>query len=324
MHFDHDIYYGKIIKGDLHGAINYVKQFPEHASLYDRFMDVFENERYITSDLDPELNDILLAYYRYYRDVFYLRMEKEQAENLLRDRLAALLDMGRDTELGNLEQNVFAGLFQSHGLHFLGGKTGGYYGPYIWRSTETVTYEVELPHGVQTYAVKLLDGFLARSWIDFLSFGEIGTGGWTDGDGFINCVKSAWDFESEHFQVSLLKHEAQHVADLAKYQDLSSETLEYLAKLVELIYSRERNLLPGFAKEADPSDAANGHALAAYRITHGFAAALGMTAIDPTSIPISTIQTIAKQLFDESERALLQERKHADPRDHSTRPDPNQ
>ncbi len=31
MHFDCDIYYGSIIKGDLRRAIAYVKQFPEKA-----------------------------------------------------------------------------------------------------------------------------------------------------------------------------------------------------------------------------------------------------------------------------------------------------
>lgn len=306
MHFDHDIYYGNIIKGDLHGAIDYVKQFPEQTDLYNRYLDVFVKEHDITYEISPELNDIMLAYQQYYRDVFYLRIGKECSADLLSVRLATLLGVD-GVVLCDLEQNDLPALFQCHGLHFLGGKTGGYYGPYIWRRTETVSNNVELPDGVQTYAVKLLDGFLARSWIDYLSFGEIGTGGWTDGDGYINCVKSAWDLESEHFRVSLLKHEAQHAADLAKYQHLSSETLEYRAKLVELIYSGERNLLHGFVQEAAPSDPSNGHAMAAYRITQDFAAALGVTVIDPASIPISTTQTIAKQLFDESERALLQE-----------------
>ncbi len=169
------------------------------------------------------------------------------------------------------------------------------------RTTETVSYDVELPDSIQNYSVKLLDGFVMRSWIDYLSFGEIGTSGWANGDGFIHCVKSAWDFESESFRVSLLKHEAQHAKDLEMDKDMSSENLEYRAKLVELIYSKERNLLRKFAGEADDSHKDNGHAMAAYRIMSGFADALGVDHIIPSSIPVDQIQTVARMLFQNSQ-----------------------
>lgn len=299
MVYDSSIYYGCIVKGDLHGAMSYVRQFPERSALYERFMNRFAHERRITYEADAELERILTAYQQYYRDVFYLRMDRKQAENRLRDRLAQALGIHEDgTELCDIEQNQLVEMFRSHGLHFLGGKSSGYYGPYVWRTTETVSYDVELPDGVQTYSVKLLDGFLTRSWIDYLSFGEIGSGGWTDGDGCINCVKSAWDLESESFRVSLLKHEAQHARDLAMDREMSSEELEYRAKLVELIYSSERNLLKAFAREADASDPTNGHAMAAHRIMKGFADALGVEKLDPDAIPLGQIQTVARELFD--------------------------
>lgn len=300
-HFDCDIYYGSIVKGDLRSAIAYVKQFPEKSALYNRFVSVFEHEQYISYDVDAELNEILLSYQQYYRDTFYLCLSKELAENKLKERLAKLLGIPDEhTELCDLEQKNLVDLFESHGLHFLGGKTGGHYGPYIWRTTETVSYDVELPGGVQNYSVKLLDGFIARSWIDYLSFGEIGSGGWADGDGYINCVKSAWDFESESFRVSLLKHEAQHAHDLKTDKNMSSEDLEYRAKLVELIYSKERNLLQSFAQEADNSDRNNGHAMAAHRIIKGFSDILKVDDIQPATISIEQIQTIARALFDDS------------------------
>ena len=155
---------------------------------------------------------------------------------------------------------------------------------------------------MQNYSVKLLDGFIARSWIDYLSFGEIGSGGWADGDGYINCVKSAWDFESESFRVSLLKHEAQHAQDLKTDKNMSSEDLEYRAKLVELIYSKERNLLKSFASEADSADKSNGHAMAAYRILQGFADVLVVDEVNPERIQLEQIQTIARALFENSMR----------------------
>ena len=303
MVFDYDLYYGYIIKGDLLSAITYIKQFPEKSDLYNRFASVFEHEQYISYEVDAELNEILLAYQKYYRDTFYLCIAKEQAENKLKERLAKLLGISDEhTELCDLEQKDLVDLFESRGLHFLGGKTGGYYGPYIWQTTETVSYDVELPDGVQNYSVKLLDGFITRSWIDYLSFGEIGPGGWADGDGYINCVKSAWDIESESFRVSLLKHEAQHARDLTTDKNMSSEDLEYRAKLVELIYSNERNLLQSFASEADPTDKGNGHAMAAHRILKGFADMLGVDEVIPERIQLEQIQAIARALFENSMR----------------------
>ena len=306
MGFDRDVYYGKLLKGDLQGAINYVKQYPDQAELYLRFVSIFEQERYHSYDVDNDLNAILLAYQQYYREVFYLRIERDQAAQKLRDRLVAVLGMaGCPTNLDELEQDHLPALFMSRGLHFLGGKTSGWYGPYIWQTTETVSYDVELPDCIQPYTVRLLDGFISRSWIDYLSFGEIGPGGWSDGDGTIHCIKTAWDLDSEHFQVSLLKHEAQHARDLKRIPDISSTDLEFRAKLVELIYSTERNLLISFAKEADDSDSSNGHAMAAYRIVRGFEDALNVKENAFSAVPMEQVRSTARILYEQEMRAYI-------------------
>lgn len=299
--FSKNVYHGYIVRGDLAGAIGYVRQFPEQAELYQRFMEVFERERDIAYDVDAGLNELLGVYQRYYRDVFYRRIGRERAKDRLRAGLADLLGIeDGSAELDDMEQNRIAEAFQSRGFHFLGGKTSGYYGPYIWRTTETKTYEVELPDGVQTYTVKLLDGFITKSWIDYLSFGEISPGGWSDQDGIINCVKSSYDVDSENFKVSLLKHEAQHARDLAADPDMSSEDLEYRAKLVELIYSSQRNLLERFAREADGSDRGSGHASASNRIMEGFARKLGLNGEEMAGLPNERIRAVARALFEES------------------------
>ena len=289
-------YYGWIIRGDLLGLQEELAHDPDEMELYRRYRSIFEEQAYIQYDVSPRLNGVLTAYQMYYRDVFYLGSEQFQAEQMLRRRLISLLDLsGVEPELWELEQEHLVKLFRSEGLHILGGKTGGYYGPYVWKCSETVPYEVELSGGVQAYAVRLLDGFLHRSWMDYLSFGELGAGGWTDGDGVSNCVKSAWDFESEGFRVSLLKHEAQHARDLELVPNMSSAELEYRAKLVELIYSCERNLLEQFAREADDSRPENGHAAAAARIVRSFSQYLGHE--DFSRLNITEIQEISMELF---------------------------
>lgn len=299
--FDRDQYYGYIIKGDLTGAMNYVKAYPEQKELQERYRAIFEEEKYQTYAVNAELNHILAAYQMYFRDVFYLGMDREAAKEKLRNALVQSLTLADPSiTLEEMEENQLADAFREQGFFFLGGRTGGYYGPYIWRVTEAKTFDVALPDGVQSYTVNLLDGFLFKSWIDYLSFGAIGTGGWTDGDGMIHCVKDAYDFESENFQVSLLKHEAQHVRDLMEENAMASEDLEYRAKLVELIYSKERNLLKRFAREADSADKNNGHASASGRIMAGFGKKLSLDTEQILELPILQIQTTARMLFDES------------------------
>lgn len=97
---------------------------------------------------------------------------------------------------------------------------------------------MELPDGSAEYTVNLLKGFVFRSWMDYLTFGRYGTGGWASPDGTINCIEQAYDLESERFRVSLLKHEAQHTVDRKRFPQITPAELEYRAKLVELHFLR--------------------------------------------------------------------------------------
>ena len=301
MEFDQNIVRGSLVNGKLRAAMDYLRQFPEQAERYHKYTSLFQEERYRTYDVAPELNEILLIYQKYYRDAFYLELPPEDAARTLRLRLAELLRDGGDSPLDALEEAA-ADIFRQKGFRVLTGRTGGYYGPYIWRTEEVARYTVELPEGEREYAVKLLDCFVMTSWLDYLSFGAVSTGGWTGGDGLIHCVRSAYDLESEAFQVSLLKHEAQHAADLSRYPNMSSGDLEYRAKLVELIYSSQRPLLERFLCEADPERASNGHGLAAARIAEGFRKRLHKTSGELAGLPVPEVQAAARALFAESSR----------------------
>ncbi len=144
-----------------------------------------------------------------------------------------------EADLDALEDAIKERLSAS-GWHTLGGTTGPFLGPYIWQETDKTDYAVELPDRTEDLTVFWMDGFIMRSWLDWLSDGETGTGGWAKEEG-IYCVRDAYADKSryaEYFNVSFLKHEAQHHADLRRGITKSSE-LEYRAKLVELM------LLPG-------------------------------------------------------------------------------
>ena len=257
------------LNGDLKGAIAYMREHEEYKDILPAYTAIFEDGEYRTFEVPDALNDILRQYQIYYRDIFYCGLPEAEAADKLRARLKALLHLPDAGE--ELLTERLRSAFEAEGYHALFGKTQGYYGPYIWRDTVPTVYRVELPGGTAEYTVNILKGFVFRSWMDYLTFGRFGTGGWASPDGTINCIAQAYDFESERFLVSLLKHEAQHAVDMKRFPAITPTELEYRAKLVELHYSGDLGLLQKFVSEADESRADDSHAAASARIRREFA-----------------------------------------------------
>ncbi len=132
--------------------------------------------------------------------------------------------------------------------------------------------------------------------MDYLTFGRFGTGGWTSPDGTINCVEQAYDFESERFLVSLLKHEAQHAADMRRFPEIRPAELEYRAKLVELHYSGDPGLLQKFLAEADETRPGDSHAAASARLRRELA--------DTDAADLPAVQARALALLNANTREL--------------------
>lgn len=275
------------INGDIKGAIAYMREHSEFNDILPAYVSIFENEQYIKYEIPSDPNDILWLYQIYFRDIFYCGLPESEAADKLLTAIRKLLGMpNADDEL--LEERLEC-IFRENGYHALFGKTQGYYGPYIWKETVPTIYRVELPSGTSEYTVNILKGFVFRSWMDYLTLGKRGTGGWTSRDGMINCIEQAYDFESERFLVSLLKHEAQHTVDMKRFPEINSAELEYRAKLVELHYSTDSELLQEFLLMADEGKTNDGHALACARLKREFAN------IDQTDL--SSIQALALDLL---------------------------
>ena len=275
------------MNGDIKGAIAYMREHEEFKDILPAYVAIFENGEYRTLDIPGRLNKILRLYQIYYRDTFYCGLPEAETADKLLAGLKALLNMP-DAEEALLAERLQA-VFEAEGYHALFGKTQGYYGPYVWRETVPTVYQVQLPGGTAEYTVNILKGFVFRSWMDYLTFGRFGTGGWASPDGTINCIEQAYDFESERFLVSLLKHEAQHTVDMKQFPGITPAELEYRAKLVELHYSGNLGLLQKFLSEADESRTGDSHAMASARIKREF----GNT--DQRSLPC--IQTRALELL---------------------------
>lgn len=295
------------INRDIKGAIAYMRDHKEFQDVLPDYIAIFENCEYRTYDMPESLNQILRLYQIYYRDVFYCGLPEPEAADKLLAGLKKLLDMP-DTEEGALAERLQS-LFEAEGYHALFGKTQGYYGPYIWRETVPTVYRVELPSGTASYTVNILKGFVFRSWMDYLTFGRYGTGGWASQDGTINCIEQAYNFESESFLVSLLKHEAQHTVDMKQFPNITPTELEYRAKLVELHYANDLGLLQKFLSQADESRESDSHAMASARIKREFA--------DTDQRLLPCIQTRALELFHAHTKEL--EGKYGKPTDRNIR-----
>ena len=275
------------LNGDIKGAIAYMREHEEYKDILPAYTAIFEDGEYRTFEVPDALNDILRQYQVYYRDVFYCGLPEAEAADKLRTRLKALLHLPDAGE--ELLTERLRSAFEAEGYHALFGKTQGYYGPYIWRDTVPTVYRVELPGGTAKYTVNILKGFVFRSWMDYLTFGRFGTGGWASPDGTINCIAQAYDFESERFLVSLLKHEAQHAVDMKQFPAITPAELEYRAKLVELHYSSDLGLLQEFLSVADERRTGDSHGAASAKIKLEFA--------DTDQQSLSCIQARALELL---------------------------
>ena len=178
------------INGDIKGAIAYMRDHKEFQNVLPDYIAIFENCEYRTYDVPESLNQILRLYQIYYRDVFYCGLPEPEAAEKLLAGLKKLLNMPDAAEESLVER--LQALFEAEGYHALFGKTQGYYGPYIWRETTPTAYQVELPSGTASYTVNILKGFVFRSWMDYLTFGRYGTGGWALPDGTINGRQDAF------------------------------------------------------------------------------------------------------------------------------------
>lgn len=275
------------VNGDIKGAIAYMRNHEEFKDILPAYVAIFEDQKYRTYEIHDNLNNILRLYQIYFRDTFYCGLPEAKAADKLLTGLRELLNLP-DTEEELLTKQLQSE-FTDAGYHALFGKTQGYYGPYIWRDTVPTVYRVELPDGTAEYTVNILKGFVFRSWMDYLTFGRYGTGGWASPDGTINCVEQAYDFASERFLVSLLKHEAQHTVDMQQFPEITPAELEYRAKLVELHYANDLGLLQKFLSEADESKASDSHAIAAARIKREFS--------DTNQQSLPCVQARALELF---------------------------
>lgn len=259
---DESKFYAYCLQGDVTAACEYLhaltNKSEQEKDLEEKYDQRFFSRKPIISfkTQDQWIHNILSAYHQYFTLVL-TRYPREDAEIQLIQALQSFIPSS-ETNLDNLEEALEA-IFKEKGYSFLGGVTPPFRGPYIWKTTEKQTFHVELPNHSQDVTVYFLSDFIMQSWIHFATFGEKVVGGWAKPEGLYYVAelpeKKKVSLDSSEFQVSYLKHEAQHLSDFERFPHLSAKDLEYRAKLVELIYEpNSSRLLEKFyyEKKNDP------------------------------------------------------------------------
>jgi len=309
--YDKQKYSSLLVKGNLHDAIKYLEVFSEYEEISKKYNDIFKCNNELVRSENEIINELDLIYQKYYKEVFWHKRNLDEAENRLFENLWEFCGSDRNLEKNSYIEDEVEKIVRREGYEFLGGDTAGYYGPYIWSSSIRESYDVELPSGTEKYSVIMMDGFISRSWLDFLSFGKVGTGGWIGKDGTLCCVSSVYDIESLDFKISFLKHEAQHGYDKRRFTHITSAELEYRAKLVELVYWEDDKVMTKFHSEADSSDLRNTHSIASHRIVNDLSKRIFdidyESSISRFTENLDIVKEVAKELLNEDTVRLSEE-----------------
>jgi len=239
------------MKNQLPELMKLLEETDSKNEYYSKFKKRFIDREKKQYDIDnSSLVSILHEFEEYYISVFYERIPRGKAKRNLRIQLCKILKKHRLTMLF-LDKDIKK-VFNKEGFNYLGNTTSGYYGPYIWKKSEKVVYQIEIPAGVVELPVYFMHGFVMNSWLDYISFGSTGTGGWSKKHGLYCNYNSYKDtLDKPDFKISFLKHEAQHNFDFQnKKYGMNSTMLEYRAKLAELVYYPNLDLLEKFLLHA--------------------------------------------------------------------------
>lgn len=188
----------------------------------------------------------------------------------------------------------------------------------IWQKQRETQFEVELTDQVGMVNVVFMSDFYSLGWKHYAALGLASTTGWVD-QGTLYCVEWVYAEGTETFEVSYLKHESRHLADLKRFPDLSATDLEYRAKLTELAFATrtQRRLLDDFTVKgaANPESP---HAQANHRLTHDLWRELFGSSFPGGS---EAWMTISRDKVNRAARRLLvRDTKRAETGDESTAP----
>lgn len=285
--------------------------------LADRFRQRFvkHSESPFPQSGNERVDRIIASYRTYWRNTLMADESRPQSEARLAEALRSLVGPSADPGERLTRKEIFAAVapaVRRQGFHALASEASPLQDLFVWRGQETREYAVELVDQTRAVTVTFLSDFYSQGWKHYASLGLATTTGWVDGD-TLYCVERAYAVRTENFEVSYLKHEAQHLADFERFPGLPSVHLEYRAKLTELAFAEDtlRRLLDDFAARAAPNRESP-HAEANWRVLQDVYRELHGTAV-PTNATwaaaeLPKVGRAAQRLLLEDTERLTRER----------------
>jgi hypothetical protein len=260
---------------------------------------------------DPLLESVMVAYRRYWTQVLMGRASRDEGRASLVGALHGALGGADAASTG--PEDVFDTLgtaLTARGYHSIRGVTAPYQDFLAWRDETRTTYTVSIPEGERRVEVVMMHDFASLGWEGFATCDHSYPGGWAESDRLF-CMADSYDTKTEHFTISYLAHETQHFADYERFPKLASGDLEYRAKLVEIIESRQttKSLVALFATQAsDHRDLP--HPYADHCVIRDLQRALGRTAAEAgsawwDSLSDQDVRAAAERVFDENTNLLV-------------------
>ena len=255
-----DKFYSLCLQGDLNSAMEYLNCIQPKTKEIELLQQKY-NERFFSQNSyenilteDRWIKDVVSAYHDYFRTILTNAEVMGEAELNLNKSLKMHLNVESSEDIDETE-NELASIFSEKGYYFLGGVTPPFRGAYIWKRMETLDFDVEIPNQFITVSVNMMSEFLLEGWMGYATFNNRAVGGWANENGLYCNLCRYKNLDDDSFQISYLKHEAQHLYDYTHFPELKSDALEYRAKLVELIYSKNHLILKKFLNDAknDPN-----------------------------------------------------------------------
>jgi hypothetical protein len=223
------------VKGFSNPIVHLVYKYRFKRRYHNRFI---KNEKESISD-NPILNEISNIYKEYWKIKMLRKPNFSIADSLLKRNLYSYFKSEKLTQLPFEEYTIseLNRIIEEQGataqFFYLNEK----FSIIIWDKQTVNNYQIELPNDTINIEVTNIENYLLEGAQHYATVGESSNGGWVNEHTFkVYCNKGAYDFSSEKFLISYLKHEGYHFVDLKKYKNLSAADLEYRAKLVEFIY----------------------------------------------------------------------------------------
>lgn len=270
-----DRYIAMAIQGDLRRAHRMLDgeeqdRTAEFLELRGRFRERFVDR---TEPRDPGtgiglLDDVVSTYRNYWNNSLLGDLPQAVQDSILEQTLREMLlkrnpDAGAPGVYGRVEASI-----RRLGLEALAVFAPPFQDLFVWKRRQDEDFNVKLTDQVRAVKVAFLSDFVSLGWKNYAALGLATTTGWAE-DGVLYCVEKSYLPGTERFEVSFLKHETRHLADLERFPQLSSADLEYRAKLTELAFASQTlpDLLDDFsAKSAPHSGSAHGEAN--FRVLH--------------------------------------------------------